>query len=130
MDKESGKKLIEHTISRVKIMQKTLDTEKLFLEKLLNSGIEGPDEYALQILNDIYSYDPERRSRTYTLFDYMSHDAYMEYLKFFDKFFVEINKFETAELKANPKNERPYHAFTHIIPLKKMLEYLYPKKKK
>ncbi|UYP47524.1 hypothetical protein NEF87_003809 [Candidatus Lokiarchaeum ossiferum] len=130
VDKAMGKTLIENTISRVKIMKKTLETEMRFLEKLQNSGIDGPDEYALQILNDIYSFDPERRSRTYSLFDYMSHDSYMEYMKFYDKFFKEINIFERAEMKANPKAEKPYHAFTHIIPLKTMLEYLYPKKKK
>ncbi|QEE17101.1 hypothetical protein DSAG12_02933 [Promethearchaeum syntrophicum] len=132
-DKEFGKEFLRENIMKTKLFVKTLETQLAFFDKLLRSGIDGPDERAIQILERIYELNPDqtpdyhhmfKKKDIYNIIAYnsqKSHDLMREMMNELRDKFNEA----TAEEETNfPDIEKPYHFLAFGMPLKMMMEYL------
>jgi len=129
-DKEFGSLLLNENIMKTKLYLKTLETQLAFLEKLLNSGINGPDERALEILKQIYELDADdesllfKRHDIYSIIAYNSKKAHELLHKMMNELVVKFNKAIAEEEQEFPDLEKPYHFIASGMPLKMMMEYL------
>ena len=130
-DKEFGAKILKETIMKTKLHMKTLDTQLTFCEKLLNSGINGPDERAIEILKKIYTLDANPGSKKmfkkkdiFTSVAYNSEKSHRLLDKMMQELLKRFNKETDEEEKNFPDIEKPYHFISFGMPLKLMMDYL------
>ncbi len=132
-DKEFGSRILKENIMKNKLHIKTLETQLAFFEKLLNSGINGPDERALEILKKIYILDPSsdrkmfKRKDAYSTVAYNSEKSHKLLQKMMGELLKKFNEATDQEEKDFPNLEKPYHFLAFGFPLKMMMEYLNPK---
>ena len=132
-DKEFGRELLRENIMKTKLYVKTLETQLAFFEKLLNSGIDGPDERALKILGDIYELNLDRspddhkmfkRKDIYNIIAYNSPKSHDIMRTMMDELREKFNEATEEEEDKFPDLEKPYHFLAFGMPLKMMMEYL------
>ena len=134
IDKEMGAKMIEGNLLQTQLQIEILQTREKFYQKLRDSGIEGPDERALQVLNEMYKIedlDGEcnfKYKENLTIYGYFSPESYLEVKRLQMEFFDAINAITQVEEGKEPNIEKPFYFFELGIPLKRMLEYLNPSK--
>jgi len=126
IDKEFGNKILKENIMKTKLQIKTLDTQLAFFEKLLNSGINGPDERALEILKDIYKMNPNQEGGkdVYSITAYNSKASHELLHNMMNELLKKFNEATSEEEKEFPDLEKPYHFLAFGMPLKMMMEYL------
>ena len=133
LDKEFGNHLLKENIMKTKFHIKTLETQLAFFEKLLNSGINGPDERAIEILKKIYELNPDRspdkpylfkKKDVYNIIAYNSKKSHEIMNKMIFELLRKFNEATDEEEKEFPDIEKPYHFLAFGMPLKMMMEYL------
>ncbi|UYP45243.1 hypothetical protein NEF87_001528 [Candidatus Lokiarchaeum ossiferum] len=134
LDKESGRKYLVQLLARTKLLKKSIDSQLSFIEKLLNSGRNGPDEHALQLLNEMLiknTMDNNSGSPGPDIFEYctyLSKNAYCSYRKKLEQINRELKEVIKKEETLNPTIEKPFYFFGIGLPLKKMCSYMNPPK--
>jgi len=130
-DKEFGNRILKENIMKTKLHIKTLDTQLTFFEKLLNSGINGPDERALEILKKVYKLDTNPDSKhmfkykdIYSSVAWNSEKSHIILQKMMKDVLKKFNEATDAEEAEFPDIEKPYHFLSFGMPLKLMMEYL------
>jgi len=129
-DKEFGSKVLKENIMKTKLYLKTLETQLAFLEKLLNSGINGPDERAIEVLKQIYELNPDEKSYLfkrhdiYSIIAYNSKKSHELLHKMMNELVMKFNEAIADEEQEFPDLEKPYHFIASGMPLKMMMEYL------
>ena len=130
-DKELGNKMLKENIMKTKLHVKTLQTRLAFFEKLLNSGINGPDERAIEILKKVYELDKNQDSiKMFKRRDILgsvawnSEKSHLILQKLLKELLQKFNELTEQEEKDFPDIEKPYHYITFGMPLKLMMEYL------
>ncbi|QEE17397.1 hypothetical protein DSAG12_03232 [Promethearchaeum syntrophicum] len=128
-DKEFGNKIVRENIMKTKLYIKNLETQLKFFEKILNSGINGPDERALNILKEIYELDPAKNSMfkkksVYSIVAYNSKDSHHLLHQMMNELVIKFNEATAGEEDEFPDLEKPYYFLSFGMPLKKMMEYL------
>ena len=131
IDKEFGKEILRENIMKTKLHIKTLETQLAFFEKLLNSGINGPDERALEMLKEIYKLDQKSegkgmfiRKDVYNHVAYNSEKSHLLLHKMMKELLEKFVAATVGEEKEFPDLEKPYHFLAFGMPLKLMMEYL------
>ena len=115
---------------KTKLHIKTLDTQLAFFEKLLNSGINGPDERAIEVLNKIYKLKTKpdgkmfKRKDIFSTVAYNSEKSHLILQKMMSELLKKFNEATDAEEEEFPDIEKPYHFLAFGMPLKQMMEYL------
>jgi hypothetical protein len=129
-DKEFGNRILKENIMKTKLHIKTLETQLAFFEKLLNSGINGPDERAIEVLNKIYKLENKpdgsmfKRKDIYNTVAYNSEKSHLILQKMMSELLKNFNEATDAEEEEFPDIEKPYHFLAFGMPLKLMMEYL------
>ena len=130
-DKEFGSKILRENIMKTKLHIKTLDTQLAFFEKLLNSGINGPDERALEMLKKVYKLDTSpdskhmfKRKDIYNNVAWNSEKSHILLQKMMKDVLKKFSEETDAEEEEFPDIEKPYHFLSFGMPLKLMMEYL------
>ena len=128
-DKEFGNKIVRENIMKTKLYIKNLETQLQFFEKILNSGIGGPDERALNILKEIYELNPGKKvlfkkKGEYSINAYNSKTSHDLLHKMMNKLVVKFNEDTAGEEDEFPDLEKPYYFLSFGMPLKMMMEYL------
>lgn len=132
IDQEMATKIANQGLNMARIKKKTLEMEISFWEKILSSGIGGPDEHAIQMLNEMYELNPDTKGRFYKkkeslhTYGYFSNSEYIAFKKLFAEFFKKLNEVIHEEERDNPNIEKPFYFFGEALPLKRMYEYLHP----
>jgi len=108
---------------------KNLETQLKFFEKILNSGIDGPDERALSILKQIYELDPAKgamfkKKGVYSIIAYSSKTSHDLLHEMMNDLVVKFNEATAGEEEELPDLEKPYYFVSCGMPLKMMMEYL------
>ncbi|MHA1718170.1 MAG: hypothetical protein ACTSWX_00145 [Promethearchaeota archaeon] len=128
-DKEFGSKILKEEIMKTKLYIKNLETQLAFLEKLLDSGINGPDERALRILKEIYELDPDgkkifKKKDIYSIPAYNSENSHKLLQKMMYELVKKFNEETDDEERDFPDLEKPFYFLAFGMPLKLMMEYL------
>ena len=130
-DKEFGSRILKENIMKTKLHIKTLDTQLAFFEKLLNSGINGPDKRAIEILKKIYTLDTNpdgkhmfKRKDIFNNVAYNSEKSHRLIAKMMADLVKKFNEETAEEEEKYPDIEKPYHFISFGMPLKLMMEYL------
>ena len=135
LDKETGKDYLEQLLARTRLLKKSIDSQLSFIEKLLNSGRNGPDEHAVQLLNEMLiknTIDNAPGATGPDIFEfstYLSKNAYNGYRKKLEHINRELKDIIKKEEDSNPTLEKPFYFFGIGLPLKKMCSYMNPPKK-
>ena len=136
IDKEIGSIIARQGLAKAKIKKKTVETEIEFWEKILNSGIGGPDEFALQLLQEMYKLKQKSKGQVLMPLDslftqgYFSENVYKDFRTLYFEFFDKIQTIIHEDEKDDPTIEKPFFFSTQVLPLKKMFDYLHPTKLK
>ena len=134
VDKETGKEYLEELLARSKLLARSLETQVKFVEKLLNSGREGPDEHAVQLLNEMLIKSNNSKDSMNNGPDIFEFSTYLseETFKMYKQKLTEINRELRIHLKkegdTNPHIEKPFYFFGIGLPLKKICKYMNPPK--
>ena len=128
-DKEFGNKILKENIMKTKLHIKTLETQLAFFEKLVNSGINGPDERAIEILKEIYELSPEekkmfKKKKIFNTVAYNSKASHELLGRLMNELLVKFNEETAGEEEEFPDIEKPFHFLAFGMPLKLMMEYL------
>lgn len=128
-DKAFGSRLLKENIMKTKLYVKTLETQLAFFEKLLNSGINGPDEHAIEILKEIYELNPKKpfmfkKKDVYNIIAYNSKASHELLHNMMNELVVKFNEAIAEEEEQFPDIEKPYHFLAFGMPLKMMMGYL------
>ena len=128
-DKEFGSKIVRETIMKTKLYIKNLETQLQFFEKILNSGINGPDERALNVLKEIYQLVPAKnhmfkKKGVYSINAYNSKTSHELLHKMMNELVVKFNEATAGEEDEFPDLEEAYYFLAFGMPLKKMMEYI------
>ena len=132
-DKEFGNHLLRENIMKTKLYIKTLEIQQAFFEKLLNSGINGPDERAVEILKDLYELNPDRttdkphlfkKKDVYNIIAWNSKKSHELLHTMMNELVMKFNEIVDEEEVKFPDLEKPYHFLAFGLPIKMMMEYL------
>ncbi len=128
-DKEFGSRILKENIMKTKLHLKTLETQLAFLEKLLNSGINGPDERAIEILKEIYTLSPDdkkmfKKKGIFNTVAYNSKASHDLLGRLMSELLIKFSEETAGEEEEFPDLEKPYHFLAFGMPLKLMMEYL------
>jgi DNA-binding transcriptional ArsR family regulator len=129
MDKEYAKQIAEGHLASARIRKKNIETEIEFWEKVLASGLNGPDEKAVKMLSEMIPVgeDAEEREPEFThSFGYLDKDTFHAYRSKTSQVIRETSKLSHEAEKNNPTLEKPYFIYTQGLPMKKIIQYLHP----